>query len=87
MNSEDYLKTYRKFLRDNYNAERAVKEKAYLYSDLKHYGIPSGLSKKFVIKYKKEIVALNKAKTLQLVKLLWKQPLQIHLLFSSQSYL
>ena len=39
MSPEKFIADYRRYLEKNFNAERAVQEKRYLYSDLKHYGL------------------------------------------------
>ncbi len=74
MNPKNLQKEYLKFLRERADKERAVKEKAYLYSELKHYGVSVWERRKFVKKYKKELAALNKAEALQLARLYWKRP-------------
>ncbi len=68
-----FLKDYRKYLKDNFNSKRAEKEKAYLYSDLKHYGVSTPKKRRFVNKYKKKFLSLSKPQALSLVKFLWKQ--------------
>ena len=74
MNKKLLEKKYLKFLKDNAHKERAVKEKAYLYSDLKHYGVSVWERRKFVKKYQKELAALNKTKVLRMVKTFWRKP-------------
>lgn len=70
---QNLQKEYTKFLQEHLNKERAVKEKAYLYSQLKHYGVSVWERKKFVKKYKKELAVLSKKRILKLVKLFWKK--------------
>ncbi len=68
------LKNYQDFLRANADLQRAEKEKAYLYSDLIHYGLPFGARAKFFREHKKELVGLDKTGILALVKVFWRQP-------------
>jgi len=68
-----FIQDYEKFLKENFDPVRAEKEKAYLYSDLKHYGIPSKDKKDFLKRYKSEIKSLSKKQALSLVKLLWSK--------------
>lgn len=70
----EYPKIFKKFLENNYNSARAQKEKAYLYSDLKHYGIGSTPIRNFCSKYKKDLRELDKTSALKLAKNLWSQP-------------
>jgi len=67
-------KEYLKFLKEHSNKNRAVKEKAYLYSELIHYGVSAGERRKFFKKHKKELTALSKVKALRLVKFYWEKP-------------
>ena len=71
MNQKKFIKEYKDFLKENSNKKRAIKGKAYLYSDLKHYGVSVGKRKEFIKAYKKEIQALDKKETLNLVNALW----------------
>jgi len=71
MNS--YIKEYHRYITDNNNPERAAKEKAYLYSELKHYGVSVWEMRKFAKFHKKELLALSKKKMLVLVESLWRK--------------
>ncbi|HLE49385.1 MAG TPA: DNA alkylation repair protein [Patescibacteria group bacterium] len=74
MNKNEFHKIYKKFLNDNFNSERAVKEKAYLYSDLKHYGVGSNKRHEYYLKHKDFLLSLNKKEAIVFVKYLWNQP-------------
>lgn len=74
MTTTEFLREYNNFLKRNYNAKRAEKEKSYLYSEFKHYGISSPVSRTFWLKHKKYIRSLPKADAIKLIKYLWKQP-------------
>jgi 3-methyladenine DNA glycosylase AlkD len=65
---------YLKYLKSNYNPERAVKEKAYLYSAYKHYGLSAAQMSKYFNKLKPEIKHLDKRTALDLVKHFWTRP-------------
>ena len=67
------ISQYKIFLRNNSNKLRAIKEKAYLYSDLDHYGVSMWQRDKFLQSHKKQLKQLPKKDILALVKLLWKQ--------------
>ena len=69
-----FLKDYQAFLKTHSNPERANKEKAYLYSDLKHYGLVFGKREQFLKQYKNKLSELTKAEILTLVEILWLQP-------------
>ena len=69
-----FQKEYLKFLKQNANSERAAKEKAYLYSDLKHYGVNTQEKRKFIKKYQKNLENLSKQEALKLVKYYWDKP-------------
>ena len=71
MDKEKFVKEYKKFLKDNYNPERAIKEKQYLYSDLRHYGVSVWERRKYANSHKKEIQDLTKKEALDLIKTLW----------------
>ncbi|GIK84147.1 MAG: hypothetical protein BroJett025_07690 [Patescibacteria group bacterium] len=71
MNIQQFLKAYYEFLIEHTNPQRAKKEKAYLYSDFKHYGIAFGLRSQFIKKYKKELAQLEKTDALNLIDTLW----------------
>ena len=64
----------REFLQKNYNPQRAEKDKAYLYSNLKHYGIASSTKRAFVIKHKNYLKSVVKSAALKLCTELWNQP-------------
>lgn len=68
------IQDYKSYLKDNFDPVRAVKEKAYLYSDLKHYGVSAQKSKAFFRTNRKALKGLSKKDALKLVKKLWKQP-------------
>jgi 3-methyladenine DNA glycosylase AlkD len=65
------LEQYKAYLVKNFDPVRAEKEKAYLYSDLKHYGIPSPVRGKYCTGFDKEITALSKKEALKLAKKAW----------------
>jgi 3-methyladenine DNA glycosylase AlkD len=71
---EKYLLDLSKFLKDNSNRERAEKEKAYLYSDLKHYGVSSPVGHNFFLMHKKFLTSLSKSEAIKLTTHLWSQP-------------
>ena len=48
----DFIKQYKKFLEKNGNPQKARKEKAYLYSELKHYGLDRKIHGTFYKKHK-----------------------------------
>ena len=74
MGTKKFIKDYRKYLEENFNPERAVKEKQYLYSDLKHYGLPVWKVTAYAKGLKPQILKLPKPQLIQLVKALWSQP-------------
>lgn len=74
MDIKNFIKDYRQYLEKNFNAERAVQEKRYLYSDLKHYGVSVWKITAYAKSQKKFIANLSKPKLLQLIKSLWQQP-------------
>ncbi|MFC1622047.1 DNA alkylation repair protein [Patescibacteria group bacterium] len=67
-------KEYIKFLKENANSERAEKGKAYLYSNLEHYGVDTWTGREFFKKHKKEILDLSKEKALEVTKFYWEKP-------------
>ncbi|MBN1162484.1 DNA alkylation repair protein [Patescibacteria group bacterium] len=67
-------KEYLEFLEQNSDKERADKEKAYLYSECKHYGVSTPKNREFTRKHKKELQALDKKSTLQYVEYFWSKP-------------
>ena len=69
-----FIKVHQKFLKENFDPKRAVKEKAYLYSELKHYGIAAKVNQSFFAKHKKFLSALTKTEVLNLVNNLWQKP-------------
>ena len=71
MDNKQFIKEYKKYLKDNCDPERAVKEKQYLYSDLKHYGVSVWERRKYANTHKKEIQDLTKKEALELVNILW----------------
>lgn len=74
MNAQIVISELKKFCQTNFGQERAKKEKAYLYSELKHYGLSFGLREKFLRDNKQQLIQLSKKEVLTLVKLLWQQP-------------
>ena len=62
------------FLEEHSDKVRAEKEKAYLYSELEHYGVSMWELRKFFKKYEKELASLNKKEALKLVDFYWKKP-------------
>ena len=74
MNKETFHKKYLKFLQQNQNPLRAEKEKKYLYSKHKHYGLSSGLQDIYFKELKKELRLISKNEAIDLVKYLWNQP-------------
>jgi len=64
---------YKKYLKEHANAERAEKEKAYLYSDLKHYGLAAAEMGTFFRQSQKTVAALSKAAMLTICLELWQQ--------------
>ena len=74
MDPQTLTELHLKYIKDNYDAEKAKKQKQYLYSDLKHYGIDTWTHGKFYKQYKKEIAKWTKAQALNAVKDLWKNP-------------
>lgn len=74
MQIQNFIRQYQEYLQTNSNSQRAEKEKAYLYSELKHYGVSVWQIRKYVQQHKKELLALNKAQVLQLVTKLWNRP-------------
>ena len=74
MNKEIFHKKYLKFLQQNQNPVRAEKEKQYLYSKHKHYGLSSGLQDIYFKELKKELASISKTEAIDLTKYLWNQP-------------
>jgi 3-methyladenine DNA glycosylase AlkD len=70
----DLYKEYRNFLAKHSDKERAEKEKDYLNSELKHFGVSVWERRKFVKKYGEELSSLNKKEVLKLVKFFWNKP-------------
>jgi 3-methyladenine DNA glycosylase AlkD len=68
------VEEYKIFLAEHADKQRAEKEKAYLYSELEHYGVSVWEIRKFVKKHKKELTALDKKEVLKLVKFFWDKP-------------
>jgi 3-methyladenine DNA glycosylase AlkD len=73
MELETFSSKFSKFLKENASPERAEKEKAYLYSDLKHYGVSVWQRRKFVQQYKENIRSLPKKDMLQFVRQMWNK--------------
>jgi 3-methyladenine DNA glycosylase AlkD len=74
MNINNFLNDYQKFLENNSDKNRAKNEKAYLYSDLKHYGVSVWQRRKFLKKYNPFLKSLTKKQALSLAKKLWQSP-------------
>jgi 3-methyladenine DNA glycosylase AlkD len=74
MTNSQFLTAFQKFLDDNTDPIKAEKEKKYLYSEQKHYGIYSGQWGPFYKKHGDFLKALDKKEALDLVKHLWVQP-------------
>jgi len=72
--SDSFATQLQQYLAANGDPVRAEKEKAYLYSDLKHYGVPFGKQNAFTRSHKKYLKALPKPEALRLVRHLWEQP-------------
>lgn len=70
----DIITAVQIFLQKNRDDARAQKEKDYLYSDLKHYGVAVWQRRKLFQKYKREIGKMPKSEALKLVKKLWAAP-------------
>jgi 3-methyladenine DNA glycosylase AlkD len=64
---------FKKYLCEMENPERAAKEKAYLYSDQKHYGLSANQMSNYFKNSKKQILELGKEDALKLVVNLWEQ--------------
>lgn len=71
LNSSDFVKDYQAYLNKSYNPIRARKEKAYLYSDLKHFGLGTQRISDYNKTVDSQLIHLNKTKMLQLVKAFW----------------
>jgi 3-methyladenine DNA glycosylase AlkD len=67
----EIIKEIEQFLKDNYDKERALNEKNYMYSDLKHYGVSTWEGRSFFKQYKKPLKDLSKKEVLKLVTKLW----------------
>ena len=74
MNTQKYIDKYLKFLKENADPIKAKKEKEYLYSNFKHFGLYSAKRGEFFKKLKDELTALSKANALTLAKTFWKRP-------------
>lgn len=65
---------YLKYLKDNFNAERAVKEKSYLYSENKHYGLSAYQMGAYFKALNPELNKFSKEEAIRFVIHFWKQP-------------
>lgn len=74
MNKNDLNRLYLAFLKENGDRNKAKKEKAYLYSDLKHYGIPAPKKRAFLKQFKKDLLNLKKSEALEWVEYFWNKP-------------
>ena len=66
-----YLAAFRQTLKDNSNPERAEKEKSYLKSPFKFFGVPVPFMEKMAKDFKKENKDIDKKTLFRLVKRLW----------------
>ena len=73
MTQQTFIKQFQQYLNNNSDKHRAKQEKAYLYSDLKHYGVSIWQLRKFFSQHQKDLKNLSKPKTLSLVKRLWNR--------------
>jgi 3-methyladenine DNA glycosylase AlkD len=64
---------FKKYLNEHKDTARAQKEKAYLYSDLVHFGITATEMGNYFKSIKKKIDSLEKPKWVELLLNLWKQ--------------
>lgn len=71
---ENLHEEFSRFLKDHSDKARAQKDKAYLYSELEHYGVSVWELRKFLKKYEKELASLNKKEALELVDFYWHKP-------------
>lgn len=62
------------YLEQYANPKKAAKEKAYLYSDLKHYGLSSAQRGTFYKQHKNKIKSLVKAEAIEFIKFFWDKP-------------
>lgn len=74
MNQKQFITSYQKFLKEEEDQKRANKEKAYLYSDLKHYGLKTAVRRRFLKQHKPWLKQLSKNSILPLIKQLWSKP-------------
>lgn len=74
MNIADLHDQYLQLLKTNKDEIRAEKEKAYLYSDLKHYGIPTSKKRAFLKQFNKDLLNLKKSEALEWVEYFWGKP-------------
>jgi len=69
-----FIEQYQQFLKQNTDSEKAKKEKAYLYSNLEHYGASLWERRKFVNEYMKEIKSWDKKTALRMARKFWAMP-------------
>jgi len=74
MDVKKFVVDYKKYLKQNADPKRAVNEKAYLYSDLKHYGLSVWTRRKFSNEHEKELKTLSKKDVIDLALELWGSP-------------
>lgn len=67
-------KEYLSYLNKNYNPGRAVKEKAYLYSDNKHYGLSASQMGNYFKTLTSKLTKLSKPDMVKYVKHFWDKP-------------
>ncbi len=67
-------KEYLSYLKQHKDPVRAIKDKAYLYSDLKHYGLPSAIIGAFFKVQDKQLAQLKKPEVVKFIKYFWGLP-------------
>ncbi len=73
MNNKQFLNQYDAYLAANFSQDRALKEKQYLYSDLKHFGLSVPQRERFLKEHKEFLVNLARKELMELVNKLWRQ--------------
>lgn len=74
MNLEELKKDYLNYLKKNENKERAIKEKAYLYSSFDHYGLSSTQMGNYFKTLNKDIAKLTHKDLYEYVNYFWQRP-------------
>jgi 3-methyladenine DNA glycosylase AlkD len=72
MDKEKLIDNYRIFLIENSDSDRAIQEKRYLYSDLKHYGVSVWKRREYFRKHQKDLSELTKKEAVNLALKAWK---------------